>query len=106
MLYPWKTYCYLSVQYSLKLLASQKGFAERCELSRNRKCSENVYSDIYDEKIWKKFNNPNKHNFLTKEHNYALTINLDWFCPCKHVKSYSVRVIYGRVIFEKESEGG
>ena len=95
MLYPWKTYCYLSVQSSLKLLASRKGFVERCELWRNRKCSENVYSDIYDGKIWKKFNNPNKHNFLTEKHNYALTINLDWFCPYKHVKSYSVGVIYG-----------
>ena len=54
MLYSWKTYCYLSVPSSLKLLVSRKGFAERCELSRNRKCSKSVYSDIYDGKIWKK----------------------------------------------------
>ena len=54
-----------------------------------------IDSDIYYEKIWKKFNDPNKNNFLTQKHNYALTINLDWFCPYKHVKSYSAGVIYG-----------
>ena len=86
MLYPLKTYCYLSVQSSLKLLVSQKGFVERCELWRNRKCSENVYSDTYDGKMGKEFNDPNKYNFLTEKHNYAFTINFDWFCPYKYVK--------------------
>ena len=52
-----------------------------------------IDSDIYFEKIWKKLNDPNKNNFLTQKHNYALTINLDWFCPYKHVKSYSAGVI-------------
>lgn len=85
MLCPFRTYCYLSVQSSLKLLESQKGFVERCELGRNRKCSENVYSDIYDGKIWKKINDPNKTNFFTEKHNYVLTINLDWLCPYIHV---------------------
>ena len=52
-----------------------------------------IDSDIYYEKIWKKFNDLNKNNFFTQKHNYALTINLDWFCPYKHVKSYSAGVI-------------
>ena len=85
MLCPFRTYCYLSVQSSLKLLESQKGFVERCELIRNRKCSENVYSDIYDGKIWKKINDPDKTNFFTEKHNYVSTINLDLLCPYIHV---------------------
>ena len=67
MLCPFRTYYYLSVQSSLKLLESQKTFVERCELWRNRKCSENVYSDIYDGKIRKKINDPNKIIFFTEK---------------------------------------
>ena len=46
-------------------------------------------------KFGKKFSNPNRNNLLTEKHNYTLTINLDLFCAYKHVKSYSIRVIYG-----------
>ena len=52
----------------LEITCIQKEFVERWELWRNRKCSENVYSDIFEGIIWTKFNNPNKNNCLTEKH--------------------------------------
>lgn len=77
---------------------------EKCELWRKLENPEGVYSDIYDGSIWKEFADPNGHDFFTHKNNYGLMINLDWFCPYKHVKSYSVGVIYAVITNLPRSE--
>ena len=104
LLYPLKTYCYLPVQRSLQLLVTRKLFMENCELWRKRESFDGIYSDIYDGRIWKEFADPNGLNFFTEENNYGLMLNLDWFCPYKHVKSYSVGVIYAVITNLPRSE--
>ena len=104
LLYPLKTYCYLPVQKSLELLVSRKGFMDSCEVWRKRESIDGIYSDIYDGKIWKEFADPSGIDFFSKSHNYGLMLNLDWFCPYKHVKSYSVGVLYAVVTNLPRSE--
>lgn len=104
VLYPIKTYCYLPVQKSLEILLKREGFMSKCELWRKRKSYNDVYSDIYDGKIWKEFADPNGYDFFSKKNNYGLMLNLDWFCPYKHVKSYSVGVIYAVITNLPRSE--
>ena len=98
LLYPLKTYCYQPVKNSLELLMQREDFMGNCELWRNREWHEGVYSDIYDGKIWSEFSDPDGHNFFSQQNNYGLMLNLDWFCPFKHIKSYSVGVIYAVVV--------
>ncbi|CAH1232939.1 Hypp536 [Branchiostoma lanceolatum] len=92
-LVPFKIYCYKSLKESISALVRRSGFEESCELWRKRSQNSDKMSDIYDGKIWKEFNDPQKHDFFTKEGNYGLVLNVDWFQPFKHVK-YSVGVIY------------
>ena len=93
-LYPFKTYCYKSLKVSLQELINRNNFEESCESWRERKTEENVLSDVYDGKIWKKFSDPEHFDFFSKPRNYGLVVNLDWFAPFKHVASFSVGAIY------------
>ncbi|XP_070549686.1 uncharacterized protein [Ptychodera flava] len=92
-LYPFKVYCYRSVLQSLSSLVKRDGFVQKCELWRDRKQSPGVLSDIYDGRIWKEFQNINGKSFLSSPKNYAMQLNLDWFCPFKHLP-YSVGALY------------
>ena len=101
VLHPLKTYCYLPLKDSVKTLISKKGFLEDCELWRKRITYDGVMSDIYDGKIWKEFVN---NGFLSQKQCYGLMLNLDWFCPYKHVKKFSVRAFYAVVANLPRSE--
>eukprot|EP00111_Clytia_hemisphaerica_P009347 TCONS_00027435-protein len=50
-------------------------------------------ADVYDGEMWKRFSDPDEHDFFTKKGNYGLMLNVDWFNPYKHVK-YSIGAIY------------
>ena len=67
---------------------------EQCELWRRRQTFPGVLSDIYDGRIWKEFTD---NGFFAEPNNYGLMLNLDWFCPYKHVKNISIGAIYAVV---------
>ena len=93
VLVPIKTYCYKPLKESLEELVSREGFEENCEQWRHREVKENVYGDVYDGGIWKNFNKSNN-NYFDQPRNYAFMLNVDCFCPFKHVKSVSLGAIY------------
>ena len=93
-LVPLNLYVYKSFKQSLKEFISRENFEEKCEAWRNRSFHDDLYCDVYDGRIWKRFNDPDGFNFLTKPRHYGFMMNLDWFCPYKHVKSVSVGAIY------------
>ena len=86
ILYPFLT-CYLSVTESLKARFLQSGFATMCEEWRFRNVRADVYSDIYDGKVWGEFQYFDGKRFLRDPYNLALMINMDFFQPYKHVKA-------------------
>ena len=50
-------------------------------------------ADIYDGEVWKSFLEIDGEEFLSNKYNIALTLNVDWFRPYKHVE-YSVGAMY------------
>ena len=40
---------------------------------------EDNLSDVYDGRVWKKFNSADRRNFLTSPYSYLLTLSVDWF---------------------------
>lgn len=92
LLYPLKTYCYMSIQKSLKILIERPGFLNKCEEWRTKPTYPNIMSDIYDGNLWKEFDK--KYNFFSEKNNLGVMLNVDWFCPFKRIRSYSVGAIY------------
>ena len=90
---PYRTYCYRSVQETLRCHLLRPGFAEACEAWRSRVVPENVLADVYDGSIWKEFMYVDGEPFLAKPRNYGFMLNVDWFQPFKH-SPYSVGAIY------------
>ena len=60
--------------------------------------NEDFLTDVYDGRIWKEFNDEEGLNFFQNNSNLALMINVDWFCPYKHVRSVSVGAVYAVVL--------
>lgn len=92
LLYPFKLYCYKSLQSSLQELLLLPGFHESCQHWRSRNTSERL-SDVYDGKVWNTFLTISEEPFLECPFNLALMLNIDWFQPYKHTIS-SVGAIY------------
>ena len=93
ILYPFLTYCYFSVTKSLKARFLRTGFAAMCEEWLSRNVRADVYSDVFDGKVWKEFQYFDGERFLKDKYNLALMISMDFFQPYKHV-NYSVGAIY------------
>ena len=56
----------------------------------------NTLADIYDGRIWNEFKDDSGNKFFIKETfegRLGFSLNIDWFCPYKHVQ-YSVGAIY------------
>ena len=92
-LYPFLTYCYVSLELSIQSLLNRPGFFENCERWRSRHSQEGVLRDVYDGKIWKDFQSFGAQSFLSEAGNLALMLNTDFFPPFKHV-TYSLGAIY------------
>lgn len=92
-LYPFLTYCYVSLELSIQSLLNRLGFFENCERWRSRHSQEGVLRDVYDGKIWKDFQSFGAQSFLSEAGNLALMLNTDFFQPFKHV-TYSLGAIY------------
>lgn len=93
VLKPRQTYCYHSVIDYLRRFLAQPGFQGKCEEWRTRNKEVNVFSDIYDGRIWAQFQAIDGVPFLQVPYNYALTLNVDWFQPFKHTQ-HSIGVMY------------
>ena len=93
-LVPRKLYVYKSVISSLNKLLCCPDFLQKCELWRTKhNYMGNVFTDVSDGEVWKKFQIVNGRPFLTLPNNLCLKLNLDWFNPFKHIQ-YSVGVLY------------
>lgn len=97
ILYPYLTYCYLSIETSLQSLLQRPSFVMNCNKWKTREATPGVLQDVYDGRLWKEFEVYNDEPFLSKPHNFAFTINLDWFQPFKH-STYSIGAVYMTVM--------
>ena len=97
ILYPYLTYCYLSLETSLQSFVTRQGFLQSCEEWRNLERSDDICKDVYDGRVWKDFQVYEGTEFLQAPNNLALMMNMDFFRPYKHVQ-YSVGAIYLTVL--------
>lgn len=92
LLYPFKLYCYKSVQSTLQSFLLRPDFYSNCQKWRTRPDSPSL-SEIYDGKVWQEFQDLQHGPFLSGECTIAFSLNVDWFQPFTHTV-YSVGVIY------------
>lgn len=92
LLYPFKVYCYKSLQTSLQTLLLCPGFYSKCQLWCSRP-PHDLLEDVYDGNIWKEFQHIMGSPFLTLPFAFAFILNVDWFQPYTHTTA-SVGVIY------------
>lgn len=100
-LYPFKVYCYKSLQESLQTLFLRKKFVSDCGIWKKESQStpelQGTIKDIYDGNIWKEFQIYKGIAFLNQPYSLGLILNVDWFQPFSHTQ-YSVGVIYLTVL--------
>lgn len=96
-LYPRQIFCYKSLIEFLNKMIRRNDFVSKCELWRNRKRKVGVYSDIYDGKVWEDFLEYDSVPFLSVPYNFALSLNVDWFQPYRHM-AYSLGVLYVAIL--------
>ena len=94
---PFKVFCSQSIIQSLQELLSRPNFLTSCEEWRHRNIQPDLLCDIYDGRVWKEFLVVNGKPFLSEPHNFAFSLNIDWFQPYKHVTD-SVGAIYLSVL--------
>lgn len=94
-LIPFKVYPYYTLEKQFARLLKRKNFTTKCEMWRRRAnfIHEDNLSDVYDGRVWKKFNSADGLNFLTSPYSYLLTLNVDWFQPFDR-GVYSVGALY------------
>ena len=88
---PKHIYCYQPLSKSLDSILSRLGILDKCNEWRNRRATPNVYSDIYDGSVWKRYVT---NGFLRDQTSLALQLNLDWFQPFTRRNNISVGTIY------------
>ena len=86
-------FCCQSIVQSLQSLISRPNFLTNCEEWRHRINDTELLCDIYDGRVWKEFLVVDGKPFLSEPHNFAYSLNIDWFQPFKHVTD-SVGAIY------------
>jgi len=90
ILYPFKVYCYQSLQDSLQNFYHRESFVSNCNLWREGTTSDEIIKDIYGGKVWQEFC---KNSFFEDPYSLGFILNVDWFQPFTHTR-YSVGVIY------------
>ena len=94
-----------SIRQQLSILYQRPFFENMLELSGIQREGVNIYSDIYDGKVWKTF--PfNGNTFFTPETattHLGLLINLDWFQPFTYTQ-HSAGAIYASICNLPRSE--
>ncbi|GBC14972.2 hypothetical protein GLOIN_2v1474510 [Rhizophagus irregularis DAOM 181602=DAOM 197198] len=102
MLYP-----KLSIRQQLSMLYQRPGFEDMLQLSGAQKNSNsNIYSDIYDGRVWKTFPFDDGSSFFTTETavtHLGLLFNLDWFQPFTYTQ-HSTGALYASICNLPRSE--
>ena len=88
-----KEYPYMSIIQSLQQLLQDPVTQKKCDHWKARTSTENVFSDVYDGKIWKEFLFVDNLPFLSGENTFGLMMNVDWYQPYKY-SPYSIGVMY------------
>ena len=93
-LFPFKIYCYQSLEISLKRLLSRQEFVSNSLLWKCHQagCHETI-KDIFDGHIWRDFQQYKGKPFLEQQYSFAFILNVDWFQPFIHTQT-SIGVIY------------
>ena len=91
ILYPYMTYCYISLKQSIKSILCNADILSKCGSWMAR--SDGYLHDVYDGKIWKDFLFCKGKPFLKDPYTLGMTMNIDWFQPFKHT-TYSIGAIY------------
>lgn len=87
--YPFLTYCYMRLKYSLESLLKNQHFVDLSEHWRFRDYSGQL-SDVYDGKLWSEYQQYSGKPFLTHTGLWwILTVR-----PYKHLKNYPIGAIY------------
>ena len=81
ILSPIKVYPYKPLKTPIEQFAKRKGFLLSCEKWRTRSVPDGFLCDIYDGKIWERYNSAEGKYFLSSPHSWLLTLNVDWFEP-------------------------
>ena len=97
ILYPYLSYCYLSLKQSLQNLLQRPQFIVGCEKWCLNISTMDDMTDVYDGKIWRDFQQFNDKPFLSEPLAFGLMMNVDWFQPFDH-NTYSVGAIYMTVM--------
>ena len=93
LLYPFLTYCFLGLQCGLQQLLMNQDFVKLSEQWRSRD-NNGMLCDVYDGRVWSNFQTVDGHPFLSEPLSFGMILNVDWFLPYKHVKTYHVGAIY------------
>jgi hypothetical protein len=102
MLYPKS-----SIRQQLSMLYQRPGFEDMLQLSgAQRNSNSNIYSDIYDGRVWKTFPFDDGSSFFTTETavtHLGLLFNLDWFQPFTYTQ-HSTGALYASICNLPRSE--
>lgn len=90
---PKKIYVYNKISHTLRRFVKRPGFEDLCEAWRSRQIPVGHLADVYDGTVWSDFQVVDGRPFLSRPRNYAFMLNVDWFCPYKHIP-YSTGAIY------------
>jgi hypothetical protein len=94
-----------SIRQQLSMLYQRPGFESMLKLSGVQRGGDNIYTDIYDGKVWKTFPFDGS-TFFTSETattNLGLLFNLDWFQPFTYTQ-HSTGAIYASICNLPRSE--
>ena len=94
---PDKVFCYRSLESALQQILMQPLMAQHCDHWCTRIQSNDMLKDIYDGRVWGKFQHLNGFPFLAAPYTYGLALNIDWFQPFSHTV-YSVGVMYATIL--------
>ena len=93
LLRPLKVFCYRNLVEQIKHVMNQPQILDIFSQWKSRAIPNGILADIYDGEVWKSFLEVDGEEFLCSKYNIALTLNVDWFRPYKHVE-YSVGAMY------------
>ena len=66
---------------SLQQLILHHDLLSHCEKWHTRLIQDNTMEDVYDGQVWKDFMQYDGRPFLSVPHNFAFSLNIDWFQP-------------------------
>ena len=97
-LFPFKIYCYQSLEISLKRLLLRQEFISNSLLWKcnQAECHETI-QDIFNGHISRDFQQYDGKPFLKQQYSFAFILNVDWFQPFIHTQT-SIGIIYLTVL--------